>query len=70
MMVQMTVDVLFIGFLCSPVGYNVRQEDARFRVDGELNPVPLPATLPLYGTGLGVLAFLAWRRKRRALAAT
>jgi hypothetical protein len=24
---------------------------------------PLPATLPLFGTGLGVMAFLGWRRK-------
>jgi hypothetical protein len=53
-----------------PAGFNFRFEDARFRIDGELNPVPLPAALPLYGTGLGVLAFLAWRRKRRAVTAT
>ncbi len=54
-----------------PVGFNPRFEDARFRIDGELkpvplHPVPLAAALPLYGTGLGVLALLAWRRKRRA----
>jgi hypothetical protein len=35
-----------------------------------LTPVatPLPATLPLFATGLGVLGLLAWRRKRKALA--
>ena len=49
-----------------PDGFFARFEDARFRIDGTVNPVPLPAALPLYGTGLGVLAFLAWRRKRRA----
>jgi len=53
----------------NPAGFNVIHEDARFRIDGELNPVPLPAALPLYGTGLGLLAFLAWRRKRRAVTA-
>jgi hypothetical protein len=28
--------------------------------------VPLPATLPLFATGLGVLGLLGWRRKRKA----
>ena len=32
------------------------------------NVVPLPATLPLFGTGLGALGMLGWRRKRCALA--
>jgi hypothetical protein len=50
-----------------PNGFNPRFEDARFQIDGIVNPVPLPAALPLYGTGLGVLAFLAWRRKRKAV---
>ena len=30
---------------------------------------PLPATLPLFGTGLGGLGLLGWRRKRKASAA-
>jgi hypothetical protein len=29
--------------------------------------VPTPATLPLFATGLGLMALLAWRRKRLAL---
>ena len=29
------------------------------------NPVPLPAALPLFATGLGVLGLLGWRRKRK-----
>ncbi len=29
--------------------------------------IPLPAALPLYGTGLAVMGFLGWRRKRQAL---
>jgi hypothetical protein len=31
-------------------------------------PVPLPATLPLFATGLGALGLLGWRRKRKAQA--
>jgi hypothetical protein len=36
-----------------------------------LSTVPLPATLPLFATGLGALGLLGWRRKRQhaALAA-
>jgi len=34
----------------------------------EANVVPLPAALPLFGTGLDALGLLGWRRKRRALA--
>ncbi len=30
--------------------------------------IPLPAALPLYGTGLAVMGFLGWRRKRKAAA--
>ena len=28
--------------------------------------VPLPAALPLYGTGLAVMGFIGWRRRRKA----
>jgi hypothetical protein len=31
-------------------------------------PVPLPAALPLFATGLGALGLLGWRRKRKAAA--
>jgi hypothetical protein len=36
---------------------------------GDLTPVgetPLPATLPLFATGLGVLGLLGWRRRQKA----
>jgi hypothetical protein len=32
------------------------------------SPVPLPAALPLFATGLGGLGLLGWRRKRKAQA--
>jgi len=35
---------------------------------GTLPAVPLPATLPLFATGLGALGLLGWRRKRKATA--
>jgi hypothetical protein len=38
--------------------------------NGTLTPstTPVPATLPLFATGLGALGLLGWRRKRRAQA--
>ena len=35
-----------------------------------LQPVPLPAALPLFATGVGALAFLARRRKKKIAGAT
>jgi hypothetical protein len=32
----------------------------------EVSATPLPAALPLYATGLGALALLRWRKKRKA----
>ena len=34
-----------------------------------INVVPLPAALPLFGTGLAIMGFIGWRRKRRMAAA-
>jgi hypothetical protein len=40
--------------------------DWSFRyVVSQATVVPLPAALPLFGTGLGLLGFLGWRRRRR-----
>jgi hypothetical protein len=33
-----------------------------------LSAVPLPTALPLFASGLGVMGFLGWRRKRKAAA--
>jgi hypothetical protein len=35
-----------------------------------VSATPLPAALPLYATGLGALALLRWRKKRKASSAT
>ena len=35
----------------------------------DASATPLPATLPLFASGLGALGLLGWRRKRKALAA-
>ena len=44
---------------------NPRNQDAVFRLEGELSSVPVPAALPLFASGLGVMGLLGWRRKRR-----
>jgi len=40
---------------------------ARLTVTG-VSVVPIPAALPLFGTGLGLLGFLGWRKRRRTVA--
>jgi hypothetical protein len=37
-------------------------------VRGSLVETPVPATLPLLGTALGILGLINWRRKRKAAA--
>ncbi len=37
--------------------------------DGTVGLVPLPAALPLYGTGLAVMGFIGWRRRQKSKAA-
>jgi len=70
---------------CGSVGYCVigggglianGDADNRFslaNVSYSLSPVsatPLPAALPLFATGLGVMGLLGWRRKRKGVAPT
>jgi hypothetical protein len=39
-----------------------------WQVTLRVDTTPLPATLPLFASGLGALALLGWRRKRKAAA--
>ena len=39
-------------------------DNVQFNVSS-VAPVPLPATLPLFATGVGALGLLGWRRKRK-----
>ncbi len=32
----------------------------------KISTIPIPAALPLFGTGLAILGFVGWRRKRKA----
>ena len=40
----------------------------QMRISGDEVVTPLPATLPLFATGLGAFGFLGWRRKRKQAA--
>lgn len=42
---------------------------ATYQLVTNVSVTPLPAALPLYATGLGALALLRWRRKRKAAVA-
>jgi hypothetical protein len=42
--------------------------DQSFTLDIQAPAAPLPASLPLFATGLGALGLLGWRRKRQARA--
>jgi PEP-CTERM motif-containing protein len=44
-------------------------DNVTIELEPELAPTPLPATLPLFGAGLGVMGLLARRRKRKAYVA-
>jgi hypothetical protein len=48
---------------------NVSFNPISFSAISGLEVVPLPATLPLFASGLGALGLLGWRRKRTARAA-
>jgi hypothetical protein len=51
-------------------GYSLAsyQSAAWFPTTASVSATPLPATLPLFATGLGGLGLLGWRRKRKAAA--
>jgi hypothetical protein len=62
----------FTTQLISVFGWKTFSDSENFAFSGNLSftvdPVatPLPGALPLYATGLGLIALLTWRRRRRA----
>jgi hypothetical protein len=52
-------------------GFSGENETLPWAEIGRVNATPLPAALPLFATGLGLLGLLGWRRKQKnpALAA-
>lgn len=58
----------FSGHLFTNAWFDGGVTRMRFVVEGSVSPVPLPAALPLFATGLGVMGLLGWRRKRNATA--
>lgn len=50
-------------------GIGALQGGDNFRVEGlTVTAVPVPAALPLFATGAGIIGFLGWRRRRKAQA--
>lgn len=45
------------------------KEISHFSLYGSPSAVPIPAALPLFGTGLGIMGFIGWRRKKQSQAA-
>ena len=59
---------MFAGVTVPPDSEGKFKGISHFSAFGVLQPVPLPAALPLFGTGLGIMGFIGWRRKRRLAA--
>lgn len=69
-----SVSLTFFGLISdtafSSLSFIMVGENDGFSIDNvAFSAVPLPAALPLYGSGLAVMGFLAWRRKRKRAAA-
>jgi hypothetical protein len=50
--------------------YNAQDWDITPKISFDLDPTPLPATLPLFAGGLGILGLITQRRKRNVAAVT
>lgn len=68
-------DFYGVSFGASPaVNGNYAYDKSIQRIDwssalvrSDVSAVPIPAALPLFGTGLALMGFLSWRRKRQTL---
>ena len=67
---EYSFDVTATGALTALV-FDVRQDPAFFHLDDvsvvALSATPLPAALPLFGAGLGLLGFIGRRKKKKGL---
>jgi archaellum component FlaG (FlaF/FlaG flagellin family) len=48
--------------------FNLLVNDRFISNENHLGATPIPSALPLFGTGLGIIGLLGWRRKRKAAA--
>lgn len=48
--------------------FNLAVNNRFISTENVIGETPIPATLPLFGTGLGMIGLLGWRRKRKARA--
>jgi len=61
---QTTLDI-FSTFTTDPNFDSATNDTQVFADFTAVSPVPLPAALPFFGTGLAVMGFIGWRRKRK-----
>lgn len=47
------------------IGYNAYSVAGPNFLLQEISAVPVPAALPLFGTGIAIMGFMSWRRKRK-----
>lgn len=46
-------------------GIQMNWDNVRLELNDSVTVVPVPPALPLFGTGLALMGFLSWRRKRK-----
>ena len=64
---DLTSSLVALNYFYSKEGYPYPDFiTASWSGSGTFLVTPLPAALPLFGTGLGMMGLLGWRRKRKA----
>jgi PEP-CTERM motif len=62
-------DVLTLDFTYTPTTGPTQIVEVTYTLDATVGTTPIPAALPLFATGLGVLGLFVWRQKRKLVAA-